>query len=226
MQGVTYINSAKFWWARLIWCFMLLVAFVAMSLHLWYLVNQYMSYPVQTKISLGFETLTFPQVTICNTNVMHRGRLDEYDKAEKLKELLDNLHPENLVPDQFDPDYDPFAPKNPPPPGGPKDSGKPGQTGPPQKGPSSSGQQESSKQGQTGLPMNETSSSGPQQDSGQQGQTGLPKNESNSSGPQEGGSKQGQTGPQKKGSDPPRSRQSGINTGLKNPRTVSCAIVL
>ncbi|XP_060578291.1 amiloride-sensitive sodium channel subunit alpha-like [Ruditapes philippinarum] len=114
MQGVPYINNAKFWWARLIWCFMLLVAIVAMSLHLWYLINQYMDYPVQTKISLGFETLKFPEITICNANVMHKGRLDKYDRAEKLKELLENLHPENLVPDQYDPSYNPHATKSPP----------------------------------------------------------------------------------------------------------------
>ncbi|XP_060578218.1 uncharacterized protein LOC132735297 [Ruditapes philippinarum] len=101
MTGVPYINNAKFWWARLIWCFMLLVAIAAMSLHLWYLIDQYTDYPVQTKISLGFQTLDFPEVTLCNVNIINKRRLDDYKKAEKLKELLDELHPENLVPNQY-----------------------------------------------------------------------------------------------------------------------------
>lgn len=109
MQGVPYINSAKFWWAKLIWTLMLLAALAVMSLHLWYLIDQYISWPKQTKISLGFETLKFPEVTICNTNVLHKGRFDKYDGASELKELVEDLRPENLVPDQFDPNYDPHA---------------------------------------------------------------------------------------------------------------------
>ncbi|XP_045160381.2 amiloride-sensitive sodium channel subunit beta-like [Mercenaria mercenaria] len=113
MQGVPYINNAKLWWAKLIWSFMLLVAIAAMSLHLWYLVDQYTDWPVQTKISLGFETLKFPKVTICNTNAIHRGRLNRYNEAEDLKDLVEDLKPENLVPDQFDENYDPYASKPP-----------------------------------------------------------------------------------------------------------------
>ncbi|XP_045160274.1 amiloride-sensitive sodium channel subunit beta-like isoform X2 [Mercenaria mercenaria] len=113
MVGVCYISNAKFWWAKLIWSFMLLVAIGVMSLHLWYVVDQYTDWPVQTKLSLGYETLRFPEVIICNTNVMHKGRFDRYDGAYELKKLIRDLQPENLVPDQFDANYDPYATKPP-----------------------------------------------------------------------------------------------------------------
>lgn len=109
MAGVTYINNAKFWWAKVIWCFCLVIAMVAMGLHLWYLIDQYLGWPVQTKIALGFDALPFPEITLCNTNVLHKRRLDKHDGADDLKALLEELRPENLAPDQFDENYDPFA---------------------------------------------------------------------------------------------------------------------
>ncbi|XP_052775053.1 amiloride-sensitive sodium channel subunit beta-2-like [Mya arenaria] len=116
MVGVGYINSAKFLWARIIWCFLLLIAVGAMTLHLWYLINQYLEYPVVTKISLGYSDLRFPQVTFCNTNTLHRGKLDAYTGADELKALIRELKPENIAPDMFDPNWDPFVTTNQPPP--------------------------------------------------------------------------------------------------------------
>jgi hypothetical protein len=112
MVGVPYINAARFWWAKVIWSFLLLVALGFMCLHLWYTFDQYYSWPKTTKFELGFDTLKFPEVTICNTNVMHKGRLDKFNGAEELKQLIVALQPANLVPDQFDPNYDPTAQNN------------------------------------------------------------------------------------------------------------------
>ncbi|KAH3738205.1 hypothetical protein DPMN_044833 [Dreissena polymorpha] len=41
MVGVPYINSTKFWWAKLIWSSLYLVAIAAKILHLWYLFDQF-----------------------------------------------------------------------------------------------------------------------------------------------------------------------------------------
>ncbi|KAL4236499.1 hypothetical protein ACF0H5_004885 [Mactra antiquata] len=102
MQGVPYINLAKLWWAKVIWSILLLCAVGAMSLHLWYLFDQWYSYPKSTKITLGFDDLPLPQVTICNTNVMHKDRLNYFEGLDELKALTDALLPNNLVPDQFE----------------------------------------------------------------------------------------------------------------------------
>ncbi|XP_052255006.1 amiloride-sensitive sodium channel subunit beta-like [Dreissena polymorpha] len=109
MVGVPYINNAKLWWAKLIWCFLLLCALGAMSLHLWYLIDQFFSWPTVTKVELGFSDLRFPRITVCNVNVLHKGRLNHYAGADKLKELVDKLKPENVAPNQYDPDWDPYG---------------------------------------------------------------------------------------------------------------------
>ncbi|XP_062617799.1 amiloride-sensitive sodium channel subunit alpha-like [Saccostrea cucullata] len=75
MQGVGYINSARFWYSKAIWVFLLMVAFGWMIFHLVYLISQFLELPVQTKISLGFNSLQFPAVTVCNMNVVKKSEL-------------------------------------------------------------------------------------------------------------------------------------------------------
>lgn len=101
MSGVIYIRNAKLLWTKIIWAVLLFLAIVAMAVHLGFSFAQYYRYPVQTKISLGFDALPFPEITICNANLLNQRRLDEYDKAEKLKVLIDSLRPETIVPTRF-----------------------------------------------------------------------------------------------------------------------------
>lgn len=75
MQGVGYINSAKSWYSKAIWVSLLLVAMGWMFFHLFYLITQFTDLPVQTKISLGFNNLQFPAVTLCNMNVVKFSEL-------------------------------------------------------------------------------------------------------------------------------------------------------
>ncbi|XP_053395305.1 amiloride-sensitive sodium channel subunit beta-like [Mercenaria mercenaria] len=105
MVGVPYIHMTKLWWAKVIWSVLLLGAIVVMSLHLWFLFDQYYNWPVITKVELGFKTLEFPQVTICNTNIMHKKRFYDSTGAEELRQLVEDLEPENFVSDQFDPNF-------------------------------------------------------------------------------------------------------------------------
>ena len=109
MQGVPYINNAKLCGAKLIWSILLLIAVGAMSLHLWYLFDQFYSWPINTKIELGYSNQRFPQLTICNTNIMHKGRFDELEDAKELQELVKALDPRVPVSDQFEEEYNPMA---------------------------------------------------------------------------------------------------------------------
>ena len=104
MQGIPYIHNAKLKWAKVIWALLTLAAIAAMIAHLYYLIAQYYSWPKQTKISLGFSNLKIPDVTICNTNIIKRSVLSDYTGAEELKEVLDFVSTENLVPN--DSEYD------------------------------------------------------------------------------------------------------------------------
>lgn len=103
-----FINTARFWWAKLIWSFLLLAAVAAMTLHLWYLFDQWYSYPKTTQVSLGFDFLAFPQVTICNTNPIRLSKLETITGAEQLKSLLQSLEPKELVSEQKSTTFDPF----------------------------------------------------------------------------------------------------------------------
>ena len=97
MQGIPYIHMAKLAWAKLIWVLLLLGAIAGMIYHLKFLIENYVSFEKSTKIELGRDNLRFPAVTICNTNIIKRSSLDEFDGAETLKELVHDLKPENLA---------------------------------------------------------------------------------------------------------------------------------
>ena len=77
MQGVGYINSARLWYSKALWIFLLVVAMGWMIFHLFYLITQFLDLPVQTKISLGFNNLQFPAVTLCNMNVVKLSELQK-----------------------------------------------------------------------------------------------------------------------------------------------------
>lgn len=99
MQGVGYIKSAKLWYSRALWAFLLLVAIGWMVFHLFYLISQFLELPIQTKISLGFNNLQFPAVTLCNMNAVKWSRLP--DTPLDLQEIVAKTDP-----DQFNPGAD------------------------------------------------------------------------------------------------------------------------
>ena len=199
MVGVPYINNAKFLWARIIWCILLLLAMGAMCLHLWYLFDQYLSFPIITKVSLGYSDLRFPKVTLCNTNVIHAAKFDTINGADELKALLREMDPSNIAPDMYNPNWDPFKSAVPPLDGGSPDSG-PSDSGPSDMGPSDMGpSDEGSLDG--GLPDTGPSDSGPSDEGSLDG--GLTDTGSSDSAPSDGGSLDGgspDTGPSDGGS--------------------------
>lgn len=97
MQGVPYINSSKFWYAKLLWTILLLSCTAGMTLHLYYLINQFLQWPIQTKIELGFSNLNFPAVTICNVNPIRNSKV--YMASEHLQSLLAELEMTSLYGD-------------------------------------------------------------------------------------------------------------------------------
>ena len=98
MQGIPYIHSAKLTWAKIAWVILTLIAIVAMAAHLYYLIDQFYSWPKQTKISLGFNNLRFPDVTICNTNIIKHSAFMQFRGAEELKSVMEYLGPDNPAP--------------------------------------------------------------------------------------------------------------------------------
>ena len=109
MQGIPYIHNAKLLWAKIIWTFLLLGAVGGMIFHLKFLFDEYLTFDKSTKIELGFDNLKFPDITVCNTNIIKRAKLhalkqdgDNSENVEKLIELVEDLRPENLAPGMYE----------------------------------------------------------------------------------------------------------------------------
>lgn len=89
MQGVFYIYSAKKSAQKIFWVCLLIACTIGMSSHLYYLISQFLEYPVNTKIELGFSNLIFPAVTICNVNPIRRSKL--YMATAELQQVAAQL---------------------------------------------------------------------------------------------------------------------------------------
>lgn len=91
MQGVPYINTARLWYAKVLWTLLLIVAVGWMCFHLFYLMSQFLQWPKQTKIKLTFSNLEMPAVTLCNVNII---RLSQAKTAKKpLQDLINLVDP-------------------------------------------------------------------------------------------------------------------------------------
>ena len=105
MQGIPYINSAKLIIAKVIWTILLLGAVGGMFFHLVFLFENYLEFSKSTKIELSFENLQFPDITICNTNIIKLSSLRYLNHSSELVTLIRAVRPENVAPDMFgDPD--------------------------------------------------------------------------------------------------------------------------
>ncbi|XP_033736990.1 amiloride-sensitive sodium channel subunit gamma-like [Pecten maximus] len=104
MQGVPYINSARLWYAKLIWTCLLVIAIGWMCFHLYYLITQFLLWPIQTKIKLSFSNLEMPAVTICNVNPI---RISTIDRASKpLQDLVKYVDPSSFLDSSEDEEED------------------------------------------------------------------------------------------------------------------------
>ena len=217
MQGIPYIHNAKLLWAKIIWTFLLLGAVGGMIFHLKFLFDEYLTFDKSTKIELGFDNLKFPDITVCNTNIIKRAKLhalkqdgDNSENVEKLIELVEDLRPENLAPGMYEDNMQTGSGTNQPNGGGtntgntnnqnpPPTQGE--QTNPPGQGGNSNPQPtqgQTDPQGQdsnTNPPPTQGGQTSPPGQSGTQagGQSGAPTGQGGNNNPQP---TQGQTDPQ------------------------------
>ncbi|ESO89679.1 hypothetical protein LOTGIDRAFT_218777 [Lottia gigantea] len=95
MQGVPNVNAAKHWFPKTIWTLLLLASLGAMTLHLKFLFDTYYSWPKHSTVSLGFSTLEFPAITVCNVNPIRKSQL--YLASPALRNIVDIADPGNIV---------------------------------------------------------------------------------------------------------------------------------
>ncbi|CAC5384945.1 unnamed protein product [Mytilus coruscus] len=96
MQGLPWINAAKLWYAKVFWIFLLLCGIAGMTLHLYSLIDQFLQFDVQVSISLGFNHLVLPAVTVCNVNAVKQSELNIMSEA--LQSLVTQTDPSRVNP--------------------------------------------------------------------------------------------------------------------------------
>lgn len=95
MQGVPYINTSSTVVGKLLWVSILLICFVLLSGHLYYLCSIYYSYPKHSTVELGFSALPFPAVTFCNANPVRRSHL--FLTSKELRMLVSKTDTEEVI---------------------------------------------------------------------------------------------------------------------------------
>ncbi|ESP05674.1 hypothetical protein LOTGIDRAFT_228153 [Lottia gigantea] len=91
MQGIPYINSSKTLVGKVIWSVLYLVAIGGLIFHLYYLCSVFFRYPKKTSVVLGFDTLQFPAVTVCNVNPLRKSMV--HLVSSELQDLLNQVNP-------------------------------------------------------------------------------------------------------------------------------------
>ncbi|XP_060077030.1 amiloride-sensitive sodium channel subunit alpha-like [Ylistrum balloti] len=108
ISGLPHLYNAKRTVGKVFWGVLVITGFCAMFVHLYFLFAEFLSWPKKTTISLGFNNLQLPAITLCNVNVIRRSRLDL--AAEKLVAFTSKVDPANLlgVTDPDDVDVKPY----------------------------------------------------------------------------------------------------------------------
>lgn len=102
LQGVRFIEDAGRWYSRAMWTAFFVGALLVSTWQMYYVFSEFLSYPVSTKIQLGYDTLDFPSVTICNVNPLRMSQLDDFPEMKDfVDELSGNWNPE-LSSDEFE----------------------------------------------------------------------------------------------------------------------------
>ncbi|CAL1541410.1 unnamed protein product, partial [Lymnaea stagnalis] len=125
LNGVVFIKTARSPLVRTVWAFLLLAAVGAMTYHLYTLFAKYFAYKKHTQVNIGFSTLNFPAVTVCNVNIMRKNEVrcplrqwrswglfplshQSIKVSQEIQDLLAEVSYQTLLSqaELFDPEYD------------------------------------------------------------------------------------------------------------------------
>ena len=94
LHGLSHIVSSRTVLRRVLWCIFLLTGIGYVSYQWTWLVRKYLSYPVNSKVTVEFEsTLEFPAITICNFNMLRQSFVDQENLGNVGKYVLNNKLP-------------------------------------------------------------------------------------------------------------------------------------
>uniref|UniRef100_A0A2C9KN36 Uncharacterized protein n=1 Tax=Biomphalaria glabrata TaxID=6526 RepID=A0A2C9KN36_BIOGL len=94
MNGIVFVVDSLHINKRIFWLILLLSATGAMTFHLYSLVSKYLDYAKHSDINIGFSSLEFPAVTICNVNIMRVSKVENASVA--VQDFMNRLSQNNL----------------------------------------------------------------------------------------------------------------------------------
>jgi hypothetical protein len=96
MHGCGYIQSSRHFVSKSFWIFLTVLAIVILIIHLYMITEQFTRWPKKTTVSLEFNNLAFPAVTICNVNILKNSEVSKYGSQE-LQALVNAVAPKTLL---------------------------------------------------------------------------------------------------------------------------------
>ncbi|KAI8786722.1 amiloride-sensitive sodium channel subunit gamma-2, partial [Biomphalaria glabrata] len=89
LHGIVFAVDSKHTLNRSLWILILLGATAALTVQLYNNINRYFEYGTRSEIHLGFSSLEFPAITLCNVNIMRMSMLNE--SSSDLQEFIASL---------------------------------------------------------------------------------------------------------------------------------------
>lgn len=105
-QGIPFIIRGTRWYAKAIWTFIFVAASAACIYHCYSIFDEYYKRKVTSKFDIGYDTLPFPSVTVCNINPVRLSRVSLGGAA--LEDFVASLQPQEGydLPNATKPDLD------------------------------------------------------------------------------------------------------------------------
>ncbi|KAK0055373.1 amiloride-sensitive sodium channel subunit gamma-2 [Biomphalaria pfeifferi] len=94
MNGIVFVVDSLHINKRIFWLILLLSATGAMTFHLYSLILKYLDYAKHSDINIGFSSLEFPAVTICNVNIMRVSKVE--NASDAMQDFMIRLSQNNL----------------------------------------------------------------------------------------------------------------------------------
>ncbi len=90
---VIFMKEAVHWWYKLFWVAIFLAGIGATTYNIYLLIDLYFQYPVDTQVTLSYEQLPFPSITVCNINPFRKSAMVNGADSSALNEFTSQLMP-------------------------------------------------------------------------------------------------------------------------------------
>ena len=93
LQGIPFINRASRWYSKIFWSLVFMASLAAMLYQTYKVFHKYYKYETTTSVSIGYDKLSFPSLTLCNINPIRLSKANEIGGS--IKEFVSSLDPKD-----------------------------------------------------------------------------------------------------------------------------------